>query len=256
MTFQTLETWGAAMAFHPVRRWLGVGANVGTVTLWDLDHSRPAAILRGQGALVRALTFDSTGRRLAVVTQNDIRIWDLSLDYVRIVCPVPDVRDAAFRQDGKQLVTGSPESGVQVWNADFETLAVNFDQWLKNLAISEDQTESEESIRSRLPVAETYDPTTSVTRDGRLRARSPSTTTRRGPDGQMRPDTPDGDTIARLEDARTSEILLRYGQESQLCIAVSPEGRFVATGSWDGENRMGDVRLWDLRSGTELRHFI
>jgi formylglycine-generating enzyme required for sulfatase activity/serine/threonine protein kinase/sugar lactone lactonase YvrE len=256
MTLQTLPASGTVVAFHPVERWLGVGGNDGTITLWDIVHARRIAVLHGEGTLVRGLTFDSSGRRLAVTSEKDVRVWDLSLDYVRFVFPTADVRDASFLASGTQLVTGSRQKGFQVWNATFEALEVNFAQWLANVAKVYGEAEFERTIRPRLAVGERYDPTTAVTRDGRLRARAPSSAMRRGPDGQMHPDTPDGDTIPRLEDARTSEILLRYGRATVLSIAISPEGRFVATGSWDGEQGIGDVRLWDARSGFELKRFI
>ena len=79
--FQSLATAGKTLAFHPVNRSLGVDGSDGTVTLWDLDRSQPAAGCGAPDATVRALAFDSMGWRLAVVTDKDVRVWDLGLDY-------------------------------------------------------------------------------------------------------------------------------------------------------------------------------
>ncbi len=242
MTFQSLATAGKTLAFHPVNRSLGVAGSDGTVTLWDLDRSQPAAVLRAPDATVRALAFDSTGRRLAVVTDKDVRVWDLGLDYVRCVCSVADVRDAAFRPDGARLVTCSRQSGVQVWNTDFMPLAVNFEQWLGGLTASYGKVEMEKSIQPRLPVAKAIDPRTAVTRDGRLVVRAPA--------GRQ------GDEITCLEDARTSERLHTFGgTRPKLCLALSPDERLVATGSYDDDAKMGEVIVWELRSGIERRRF-
>ncbi len=236
-TFQNLPTVGDVLAFHPARPWLCVGSADGIVTVWDFEHVRPVARLQSAAGPVLDAAIDATGRRLAVVTAKHLCLWDLGLDYVRAVIPIPDVRAVDFRPDGKQLLTGSLVGGLAIWDSECEPLAVNFDLWIKDLA-AKNEGEFETAIKPRLPNALPYDPRSALTADGRLRALAP------------------GDKIPFLEDARTGEVLHEFpGATPCLSIAVSPVGRLAATGSWNQAKGMGDVRLWDLRSGTQLKEF-
>src|SRR5207248_2276290 len=140
----------------------------------DLQQNRSIAELSGHAASIRALTFDASGRSLAVVTERDVRLWDLSLDYVRVVCPVPESQCTVFDAEGSRLFIASRHRGIQVWNTAFEALTVNFVNWLDRLAAAMDPKEFEASIKSHVPRAEEFDRFASVTADGKLRVRAPS----------------------------------------------------------------------------------
>ena len=256
--FQTVPLSGAALAIHDGRGWLGVGRIDGTATIWDLNQNRPIIELNGLGAPVRALTFDTSGRRLAVVTDRDVRLCDLSLDYVRVVYPVVDACDAVFDAEGSRLIAPSRQGQTQVFNAVFESLIVDFGQWLKQLAATMNPKEFETAIQAKLPREEKFNGKVVLTGDGRLRAISSSTAMQKESGAGVTQERQDENAGPRVENVQTSEVLHTFGglEKDQICIAVSPDARFAATGSWDRDQRMGDVRLWDLPTGTELRRFI
>jgi formylglycine-generating enzyme required for sulfatase activity/tRNA A-37 threonylcarbamoyl transferase component Bud32 len=256
ITSQSVATTGSALALHARRGWLGVAHSDGTATLWDLQQNRPIAEFSGMGEHIRSLAFDASGRRLTVVTDTDIRVWDLSLDYVRMVCPVSMGQACAFSSDGSRLATASGVDGIQIWNAEFDSLTVNFDKWLQHLAASMKSDEYEAAVKSRLPRAESFDPRAGVSRDGRLRVRAPSPATRRAPDGTYVKDTPDDDYRLRLEDMDTGNVVHWFqGKFARNCCAVSPDGRIAASGGFSRGDTPAELILWDVASGAELQQF-
>jgi WD40 repeat protein len=205
--------------------------------VFDAETGRRTLELLDNGGTIVGMAHDVDGRKLAVVSGDQVRVWDLALGYVRQVLPVPGVRSVAFSSNGSSIVV-SGVSGIQVWNTEFPPFTVDFEAWQKKLAAF-DLASNQVALALAVPKATLYDPRHAITQDGRLMAVAES------------------DKRPELRDARTSEVLHQFqNAKPSLSVAVSPDGRFAATGSWSSELQTGDVRLWDLRSGSEIRRFV
>src|SRR5262249_7114440 len=142
---------------------LATGRVDGTVTLWDLAEQRGTAALRGDAGAVTALAYDATGRRLAAVDGEQIRVWDLVLEYPRFFVPRAGVRALAFTPAGDRLTSGDAAGAIEVWNTVFPSVLFDFE---KRLA----QGQSEAHVADgELPSFVGRDPMSALTSDGRLR---------------------------------------------------------------------------------------
>ncbi len=233
------------VCFHPIQPVLAAGSEDGSVVLWDCIGQRPVLDLKSRDRPVRALTFDARGRRLAVAAGDHVRVWDLSLGYVRQLLTVPDAAAVAFNADGTNLVTCGGTHGVRMWDTNFPALDVDAEGWWDNLQVAREES-GVENGRSNLPVAAQYEPRRARTADGRLQVVSV--------DSSKASSTVSKGTF--LQDARSGEIIHYFYDKGALSVAISPDARSAATGSFDRETGMGDVRAWDLRSGRETRRFL
>ena len=171
--------------------------------------------------------------------------------------PVVGAINVVFEPDSARLITGSSRSRIQVWNAEFEPLTVDFQGWLGGLAASRNRVEVQQAIESKLPSAESFHPKVAVTRDGRLRAVVSIEDRPQEPDQTSGSDAPNRNSGNKVEDTQTLEVLHNFaGMSDHMSVAVSADGRFAATGAWDRDNSTGVIRLWDLSSGAKLREIM
>jgi WD40 repeat protein len=227
-----------SMAFHPHEPWLVIGTNEGKTVLWNLADRAIAAELSGADSEIRAVAVDSTGRRVAVASGDEVRVWDMTLRYVRILIRIPRPISLAFRSDGGRLAVVTEHDGLRLIDTTFDSLQLDPDGWLARVELLMTPSNYDE-FQAALPVAANYDPRQAVTTDGRLTVVGRS------------------DTPVVLQDFRTGEELHQFsGGLKALSVAVSPDARYAATGSFDRNEGMGDVRLWNLRSGREIRKFL
>jgi WD40 repeat protein len=222
---------GRVLGFHPRHRWVLLGDDEGTLRAYDIDVRSEVATFRTRDGPVKAAMFDSTGRRCATVGAEGVRVWDMSLGYVRLLLRSPSVAAVAFSTDGGRLAIADETSQLRLFDTSFPALQVNAQHWLQPSSPA-----GTEALRL-IPKWKIDDPKTATTRDGRLVVRY---------------------RIGKLElaEADSDKVLHEFGGvRSVSVIAISPDDRLVATGALDRESLAGDVRLWNLRSGREIRRF-
>lgn len=193
----------------------------------SLQHEQPG----------QQIQFDHEGRRLAVATAQDVRIWDLALCYVRIRIPVGDVRLMRFSADGGRLAVLRESGKLSVWNTEFPVLRTK----------RREDTEVVNSTRMGGLDASTNGKETShqaktTTSDGRLTIRWTS------------------NEGAVLEETDSGHVLLKYSFTTPSVVAISPDDRLVAFGGTDQlVDRMPteqiQVAICDLRTGSRIRDF-
>jgi WD40 repeat protein len=258
------------VAFSPDGRTLATGSADGTARLWVLsapDTVTAATILRGHSGAITDLAFSPDGRWLATGSHDaTARLWD-----VRAANPAEDplvlrghelpVTSLDFSPEGRWLATGSRDKTIRVWNLhdadpagnplilrghDLPVTAVAFGpagEWL--VSGSEDGTTRTWPVTSADPnvtpvVVRGHGDqvnTLAFSLDGRWLASAGGAT-----------DGTSSDNAVHLWDIRATDptsgalTLSDHGNWIQV-MAISPDGRWLATGSGDHT-----VRLWDLQA--------
>jgi WD40 repeat protein len=100
------------VVFSPDGRTLALGADDGTVRLWDMPEARERAILRGHAAAVVGLAFSPDGSRLASGgREGRLVVWDAAAGTeLRVLVgsgQVP-IRSVAFSPDGRSVGVAEP----------------------------------------------------------------------------------------------------------------------------------------------------
>ncbi|MFF4413523.1 WD40 repeat domain-containing serine/threonine protein kinase [Streptosporangium sp. NPDC001559] len=107
------------MAFSPDGHTLAIGADEGTVRLWDVGaRRRVGAPLTGQTGVIISVAFSPDGRLLATVDDDGV-VWLRDVGTRRQVASLPTstdaVRSVAFSPDGRILATGDDHGVVRLW---------------------------------------------------------------------------------------------------------------------------------------------
>jgi WD40 repeat protein len=211
-----------AMRFATDNQLLTAVAGEQGFTLWEVATSqvyqRLARAPRQAADIYHACAIDHRGRLLAAAMQDGIALFDLAIGHCLVTLPTEDCWSLQFEASGTLLACGP--HGVWRWpvvdgvdQADGSTLRVGPPE--------------------RIPVTgRTCHAASSA--DGRVLAVSVF----------------DGAVVLRA--ARPDEPIRLEPQDDVRCIAVSPDGRWVATGSHGGRLC---IKVWDSENGKCVREF-
>jgi serine/threonine protein kinase/WD40 repeat protein len=209
---QLVSTPGTfGVRFSPDDRWLGFSIEGASLRLCEVAASR-AARTWPLPKEPRCVHFSPDGRLMAAASDDGVRLWDVATAKPIAFWTVPGLVSALFQPDGRGLIT-SGASGLQRW-----PIAVDGTAGPLGLRIQSSQTFEAPTFHSPTGL--------SLAADGRTLA-----VTNR-PHSQ-----------AVVFDLRTGKVLFRGEQPGACTIAISPDGRWLASSPWGGP---AEVKVWDL----------
>lgn len=164
-----------------------------------------------------------------MASAQQIRVWDLDLQFLRLIIPAENTERLAFNRDGSVLAIVDETGQLSNWSTTFPALTSEIEAWWNSLNV--ERTTELETIR---PAAETYHSERATSADGRLALVTASRNS------------------LNLEDAVTHEHFIEYPVESIDAVAIAPDGRWAATAAVARSEKRPGVQFWNLRSGRQI----
>lgn len=210
--------------------------------------------LGGHATSIRCVAVSSDGALLLSGSQdNTLRLWNLATGQILQTFRGHDswIRGVAFGQDGRLLISGSQDSTIRTWSlAGYEELRSFQGRALEGHAdavlaatFSPDQTQIVTASRDR--TARTWDAVTGEVRQTFAEGHAFLASSAQFFDDGRKLVTAAVDNTARIWDVASGTERQRLDRSGRAAaLAVSPDGRWIATG---GDAKQ--VQLWHAETG-------
>jgi WD40 repeat protein len=204
---------GVALAFSPDGRTLAIGGHHGSLRLWELATGKRLHALEGHSGIVIRVAFSPDGKTLASLS-SEVRLWDVATGKER----------CQFRREGHRvLALAFSDDGKTLFTGGDDNVIRRWEAATgTELEIEEDQA---------------YVTAVAIAPDGKTAL------------------TGDYEGIIRGWDLRTGQSVCKYlGHEKPVqCLAYSPDGCLLASGTAEYGPLNGELRLWEAGGGKELQ---
>jgi eukaryotic-like serine/threonine-protein kinase len=246
------------IVFSPDGKRLASGGRDRIIRIWDVSKVAAPTELRGHSSAVWDLAYSRDGRSLASASILDgvVHIWDLGRPQDRLELETPALGpdsmpswDVAFSPNGQTLAAGQGAGCLQLWTASqtsplfgCKAKRSNGRNWVAFgsepdvvAMLDDDRSIVLRNSRSGMPVR-------------RLDESGATHCGQSSPDGRSLAAASAREPIVGIWETTTGRLVRKLkGHDGYvMCLAFSPDGKTLATGSLDNT-----VRIWDVASGQE-----
>jgi WD40 repeat protein/serine/threonine protein kinase len=231
------------LAFSPDGHSLASTSEDRTVYLWEIPTCRQIGVFNGHTGFVQAVAFAPDGRELASGgLEGTAKVWDLRMS---LPVAVPSGHALRIRRDGRRIVFtySSPAGGEEIAKG-WDPATGDQDPTLTGIDLS---ALGDEYLECPIPRDPGVPPPSATSPDGRLQAR----VLRSGinpfdSDLHSKSYTTSTVDVRDLKTGRRVYTLIGHTADV-IFIAFSPDGRRIATSSYDRT-----IKLWDTDTGREV----
>ncbi|WOO78624.1 Transcriptional repressor rco-1 [Vanrija pseudolonga] len=235
---RTGDLYIRSICFSPDGKYLATGAEDRQIRIWDIKQQRIRHLLQGHMQEIYSLDFSRDGRFLVSGSgDKSARVWDIEKGVCVFDLRIEDfihnehgpidagITSVALSPDGKLVAAGSLDTMVRVWN-------VQTGQQVERLKGHKDSVYSVAfSPDGKCLVSGSLDRTLRVW---------DLTQTKRALDGNG----PSSKDAAEKGGFGSCASTLNGHKDYVLSVAISPDGRWVVSGSKDRS-----IQFWDIHSG-------
>ncbi len=203
-----------AVAFSPDSKRVAIGSADRSVRVLEVETGKPIFNVEDHADWVVDVAFSPDGKRLATASRDKTtKVFDIDKKESLVTFPGHNqpVFSVAFTPDGKGVASAGEDNRIRIWNPDADGKSIR-----------------EIGGFGGAVFAMLFTP------DGKNLLGA-------GADKSVRVFTDKGATVRRLEGH----------QDWIYALAVSRDGKMIASGSWDGE-----IRLWNAADGKLIRSWI